>query len=75
MTNRHNKTRKLNGGIRITQSFTPQTAINHFVNNSTFSVFYTRGTTSSVLEEQNTDPQYFEKLVMAQFNGLIIQRK
>jgi tRNA A-37 threonylcarbamoyl transferase component Bud32 len=49
MTNRHNKTRKLNGGIRITPSFTPQTAINHFVNNSTFSVFSTRGTTSTIL--------------------------
>jgi thiamine kinase-like enzyme len=30
---------------------------------------------NSVLEEQKTDPQYFEKLVMAQFNGLIVQRK
>jgi serine/threonine protein kinase len=45
----NNQTVKLNGGIRITSSFTPQTAINYFINNSTFSVFSTRGTTSIII--------------------------
>jgi hypothetical protein len=30
---------------------------------------------NSVLQEQKTDPRYFEKLVKAQFNGLIIRRR
>lgn len=30
---------------------------------------------NSVLEEQKTDPEYFQKLVNAQFNGLIVKRK
>jgi hypothetical protein len=29
---------------------------------------------NSILEEQKTDPNYFEKLVIAQFNGLIVKR-
>jgi serine/threonine protein kinase len=29
---------------------------------------------NSVLEEQKKDPNYFEKLVIAQFNGLIVKR-
>jgi hypothetical protein len=28
----------------------------------------------SVLEEQKTDPKYFEKLVKAQFNGLLVEK-
>jgi hypothetical protein len=44
----HNKTRK-KGGIHIIRHFTPLTAINHFINNSTFSVFSTRGTTSIIV--------------------------
>lgn len=43
-----NKTRK-KGGIHIIRHFTPLTAINHFINNSTFSVFSTRGTTSIII--------------------------
>ena len=44
----HNKTRK-KGAIHIINHFTPLTAINHFINNSTFSVFSTRGNTSIII--------------------------
>lgn len=44
----HNKTRKI-GSIHIIHHFTPLTAINHFLNHSTFSIFSTHGTTSTII--------------------------
>ena len=45
----HKKTRKRKGGIHIIPQFTPSTAFTHFINNSSFSIFSTSGTTSVII--------------------------
>jgi hypothetical protein len=50
MTHRlKNKTRKYKGGIHIKKDFTPSSAFNYFINNSRFSIFSTRGSTSTII--------------------------
>ena len=53
--NTHNKTRKLKGGIHIIKHFTPSTAFEHFIVNSTFSIFSTRGTASVIIRAKLRD--------------------